>query len=106
MKSFTTFYAYYLENHQKLGNRIFHFLGIFATIWVIVYIIISGQERFFWYLPVTLIMLPLLGHLIFERKEFPELKNPIYNMGADFLFFFQLISGKEKFRTNYKNIIR
>lgn len=106
MKNFSSFYKYYLENHQAVGNRIFHFLGIFFTFWVIIYIVISGKERFFWYLPLTLVLLPVLGHILFERKVFTELKNPIYNLAADFLLFFHLISGKEKFRANHKDIIR
>lgn len=106
MKPFASFYQYYLENHQTTGNRIFHFLGIFFTIWVLIYIAISGKERFFWYLPLTLVLVPVLGHILFERKAFTELKNPLYSLASDVVLFFELLSGKEKFRTDHKDIIR
>ncbi|MBA5245988.1 DUF962 domain-containing protein [Marnyiella aurantia] len=99
------FYGYYLSQHQKPMNRVFHFLGIFFTFWILIYIIYSGQERFFWYLPLTLLALPAFGH-VFEKNTPTGIKAPVRTLMSDFRFFFELISGKEKFRPKNDNIIR
>ncbi|MBW8359074.1 MAG: DUF962 domain-containing protein [Weeksellaceae bacterium] len=104
--SYEEFHEFYITQHMKPLNRVFHFLGIFFTIWIAIYVIYSGQERFLWYLPITLLGVPALGHVFFEKNKPTGLKAPVQTLISDFRFFFELLTGKEKFRPDNNKIIR
>ncbi|MCC2589938.1 Mpo1-like protein [Chryseobacterium sp. MFBS3-17] len=97
-ENFTAFYGWYLSRHSKMVTRIFHFASVLFTLWVLIYIVYSGQERFFWYLPLTMLGLPALSHAISEKNRPTGLRYPLWTIVADFRMFFELLTGKEKFK--------
>ncbi len=98
IKTFSEFYEFYVTQHAHPMTKVLHFLGIIFTFWVLIYIYNSGQERFFWYLPITLLLLPFLSHYMFEKKSPTGLKYPFWTLIADFRHFFEHLFGVRSFR--------
>lgn len=97
-KSYREFYAYYLTQHEKAGTRIAHFVGTLLIFAVIIYVLQSGKERFLWYIPILGYGIPWLSHFIFERKKPAAFRYPLWCFLADFQLFFELLTGKIKFK--------
>ena len=93
------FYPYYLKEHLNPTCRILHFIGtgllfiiLFASIWLSNY----------W----LLILIPFVGygfawvgHYFFEKNKPATFQYPFFSLASDFLMFFDLLKGKEKFHT-------
>ena len=91
------FYPYYLKEHLNPTCRILHFIGtgllfiiLFASIWLSNY----------W----LLILIPFVGygfawvgHYFFEKNKPATFQYPFFSLASDFLMFFDLLKGKEKF---------
>ena len=98
IKTFSEFYDFYLSQHQKMWTRIFHFLGTLLVIAVLIYVVQSGKERFLWYVPIFGLGFSALSHYIFEKNKPTGFQYPFFTLMADFKLFFELITGKEKFK--------
>lgn len=98
IKTFPEFYQFYLTEHSKMWTRIFHFVGTFLVLWVVGYVIYSGKERFLWYLPIVGYGIAWLSHLIFEKNKPATFKYPLWSLLSDFRMFFELLTGKIKFK--------
>lgn len=98
IKTFPEFYQFYLTEHSKMWTRIFHFVGTFLVLWVVGYVIYSGKERFLWYLPIVGYGFAWLSHLIFEKNKPATFKYPLWSLLSDFRMFFELLTGKIKFK--------
>jgi hypothetical protein len=91
------FYPYYLKEHLNPTCRVLHFIGtgllfiiLFASIWLSNY----------W----LLILIPFVGygfawvgHYFFEKNKPATFQYPFFSLASDFLMFFDLLKGKEKF---------
>ncbi len=95
--SLKEFYPYYLSEHRDYTCRVLHFIGTglvilsFLTFWV----------TFNW---IFLAIIPFLGygfawvgHYFFEQNKPATFKYPGYSLASDFILFWHLLTGKEKF---------
>ncbi len=98
IQTYSEFYTYYLAEHRNVGTRILHFVGIVVILFVLAYVISTGKERFLWYIPIVGYGLPLLSHFIFERNRPTFYSYPLWTLISDFRMFYELITGKEKFK--------
>jgi hypothetical protein len=96
--TFSEFYDFYLSQHQKMWTRILHFLGTLLLIAVLIYVVQSGKERFLWYVPIFGLGFSALSHYIFEKNKPTGFQYPFFTLMADFKLFYELITGKEKFK--------
>lgn len=96
---FNEFYTFYLSQHSKLFTKIFHYLAVVYMVFVIIYVIQTGKERFLWYIPIVGFGLQALSHILFERNKPTFYKNPIYTLLADLRLFGELSIGKVKFKS-------
>ncbi|MBM3169397.1 MAG: Mpo1-like protein [Algoriphagus sp.] len=95
--SLKEFYPYYLSEHQNSTSRILHFVG---TGLVILVLIGSLVFRFYY----ALLGIPLIGygfawvgHFFFEKNKPATFTYPFYSLASDFILFFDLIRGRQKF---------
>jgi hypothetical protein len=102
IKTFKEFYGFYLDEHKKLGTRIFHFLGILFVFIVIGFVIYTGKERFLWYIPIFGYGFAWLSHAFIERNKPATFKYPLWSLLSDFKLFFELLTGRQKFKTQEK----
>lgn len=98
ISNFNDFYQFYLTEHSKLMTRIFHFVGTALLFVVIGYVIYSGKERFLWYLPIFGWGVSALSHYVFEKNKPATFKYPLWSLLSDFKLFFELLTGKQKFK--------
>jgi len=99
IKSFPQFYQFYLTEHSRMWTRIFHFVGTFLVFWVVGFVIYSGKERFLWYLPIVGYGFAWFSHAVFEKNKPATFKYPLWSLLSDFRMFFELLTGKIKFKS-------
>lgn len=99
IKTFKEFYQFYLSEHSKPMTRIFHFIGTFLIFVVIVYVIWSGKERFLWYIPIFGYGFAWFSHAVYEKNKPATFKYPLWSLISDFKMFFELLTGKLKFKS-------
>lgn len=95
--SLDEFYPFYLTEHKNTTSRILHFIG---TGLVILLIPASLLFHSFWLLlliPVVGYGFAWVGHFFFEKNKPATFKYPFFSLASDFLLFFDLLSGKERF---------
>jgi hypothetical protein len=96
-RSFREFYPYYLEEHAKTGTRVLHFIGTFLVIGVLIFAL--ATQRWVWLaaIPVLGYGFAWVGHFFIEKNKPATFKYPLYSLGSDFVMFWDLLRGKEKF---------
>lgn len=99
IKTFREFYPFYLSEHSKPMTRIFHFIGTFLIFVVIVYVIWSGKERFLLYIPIFGYGFAWFSHAVYEKNKPATFKYPLWSLISDFKMFFELLTGKLKFKS-------
>ncbi|WP_276498475.1 DUF962 domain-containing protein [Pontibacter litorisediminis] len=97
--SFREFYPYYLSEHQNTTSRILHFTGTGLLLVVAICAVASGRY-------ILLLLVPLIGygfawvgHFFFERNKPATFRYPFYSLASDFRLFFDILRGKEGFRS-------
>ena len=98
IKTFKEFYPFYLSENRRLGTRVFHFIGTLLIFIVIIYVIQSGKERFLWYIPIFGYGFAWFSHAVFEKNRPTTFKYPLWSLLSDFKMFFELLTGKLKFK--------
>lgn len=96
-QSFSEFYPHYLDQHQKTGTRICHFLGLTGA-FICLGAFITNYEMKFILLGFVCGYGPaVLSHFVFEKNIPATRHNPFYSILGDFKMCFDLLTGKEKF---------
>lgn len=96
--SLKEFYPYYLTEHRKTSTRVLHFIGTaLIPVWIVLAIALHE--------PLWLIGVPLggygfawVGHAFFERNKPATFRYPGYSLASDFILFWHLLTGKERFQ--------
>ena len=78
-------------------TRILHFIGTFLVFIVLAWTVVT---RTWW----GLVLIPLVGygfawvgHFFFEKNKPATFEYPGYSLASDFIMFWDLLRGKEKF---------
>lgn len=95
--SLKAFYPHYLTEHGKTSTRVLHFIG---TALIPLWVILAFATHNAWWL----IGIPLggygfawIGHAFFERNRPATFQYPFYSLASDFILFWHLLTGKERF---------
>jgi hypothetical protein len=96
-KSFAEFYPYYLQEHAKTGTRILHFMGTFLVFVILGYALLFKEWIWLAAIPITGYGFAWIGHFFIEKNKPATFKYPLYSLGSDFVLFWDLLRGKEKF---------
>jgi hypothetical protein len=96
-QSLKEFYPYYLSEHQHPTSRLLHFVGT-GLVLVVLGLAIT-LENYSWLagIPVLGYGFAWVGHFFFEKNRPATFTYPFYSLASDFLLFFDLLRGKEKF---------
>lgn len=88
-QSFKDFYPYYLSEHAKPLNRMFHFVG---TLLVIILLIIGLVKnlKILWLLPFAGYGFAWFGHFFIEKNKPATFKYPFWSLMGDFLMFYHM----------------
>ncbi len=100
--SLKEFYPYYLEEHQNPTCRILHFIGTGLLFLLLAIGIISGNYYWLIAIPFVGYGFAWVGHFFFEKNKPATFQYPLFSLTSDFIMFFELLTGKEKFKKNAK----
>jgi len=96
-QSLKEFYPYYLSEHQHPTSRLLHFVG--TGLVLVVLVLGIALENYSWLagIPVLGYGFAWVGHFFFEKNKPATFTYPLYSLASDFLLFYDLLRGKEKF---------
>ena len=95
--SLKEFYPFYLSEHQNQTSRILHFIG---TSFFFILIILAFTLSKYWilfFVPIVGYGFAWIGHFFYEKNKPATFQYPFYSLASDFILYFDLILGKEKF---------
>ena len=95
--SLKEFYPYYLTEHQNPTSRVLHFIGTGLVLVVLGVAIAMSQYIWLAAIPVIGYGFAWVGHFFFEKNKPATFTYPFYSLASDFILFFDLLRGKEKF---------
>lgn len=95
--SLKEFYPYYLTEHQNPTSRVLHFIGTGLVLVVLVAALAMAQYTWLVAIPVLGYGFAWVGHFFFEKNKPATFTYPFYSLASDFMLFFDLLRGKEKF---------
>jgi hypothetical protein len=95
--SFQEFYPFYLKEHSKTGTRVLHFIGTALVFFILFYAIFDQRWLLLVSIPVIGYGFAWVSHFFIEKNKPATFKYPLYSLASDFVLFFHLITGKEKF---------
>lgn len=101
-KSLKEFYPYYLQEHQDPTCRILHFIGTGLLFVLLGAAILSQNYLWLFAIPLVGYGFAWVGHYFFEKNKPATFQYPLYSLVSDFIMFFELLIGKEKFKKNAK----
>lgn len=96
--SLKEFYPYYLTEHQNATCRTLHFVGTLLLFVLLGVSLFLANYTLLWFLPVVGYGFAWAGHFFFEKNKPATFQYPFYSLGSDFIMFWHLLTGKEKFR--------
>ncbi|EMS32343.1 hypothetical protein C943_01070 [Mariniradius saccharolyticus AK6] len=96
-KTLKEFYPFYLSEHMNPTSRKLHFTGtalLFVILGVAIYL---GRFGLLWLIPIVGYGFAWVGHFFFEKNKPATFQYPFYSLASDFILFFELLTGKQKF---------
>ncbi|HEY0978697.1 MAG TPA: DUF962 domain-containing protein [Flavobacteriales bacterium] len=96
-RTWKEFYPFYLTEHRHPVSRILHFTGtLLIALWVIL-AIITGNAWWLVLVPIGGYGFAWVGHFFFERNRPATFQYPGFSLASDFVLFWHLLTGKERF---------
>lgn len=95
--SLKEFYPFYLTEHQNTTSRVLHFVGTTGVFVVFFWSLFTLTWWGFILVPVVGYGFAWVGHYFFEKNKPATFQYPGYSLASDFILYFQLLTGKEKF---------
>ena len=91
------FYPFYLEEHSNSTSRILHFIGTSLVLLLIPTALIVNDAKVLFLIPFVGYGFTWVGHFFFEKNKPATFQYPGYSLASDFILFWDLLRGKEKF---------
>ena len=95
--SFAGFYPYYLTQHADRTCRRTHFIGSTLALASLAMLAMSGN---WWWLVAALLCGyggAWIGHFVFEKNRPASFAQPLYSFRADWVMYWQMLTGKLSF---------
>ena len=92
------FYPYYLSEHQNPTSRTLHFIGTALLFFILGAAIYLSNYYLLIAIPFVGYGFAWVGHFFFEKNKPATFQYPFYSLASDFMLFFDLATGKERFK--------
>lgn len=96
--SLQEFYPFYLTEHSNATSRVLHFIGTGLVLALAAAALLFHNVKLLIAVPFVGYGFAWVGHFFFEKNKPATFKHPIYSLASDFILFFDLLSGKQKFK--------
>lgn len=97
-QSLREFYPFYLTEHSNGTSRMLHFIGTALVLAIIPAALLFNDARLLVLIPFVGYGFAWIGHFFFEKNKPATFKYPAYSLASDFMLFFDLLRGKQKFK--------
>ncbi|MBL7950896.1 MAG: DUF962 domain-containing protein [Flavobacteriales bacterium] len=92
------FFPFHLSEHRNATSRILHFIGTsLIAVWIVL-AIVARNATWLRMIPVGGYGFAWVGHVFFERNRPATFQYPTYSLASDFILFWRLLTGRERFR--------
>jgi hypothetical protein len=96
--SFAEFYPFYLSEHRNGVSRVLHYVGTWGAFGCVVALVLSGDWRWVLLGLLSGYTFAWIGHFFFEKNRPATFRYPFYSFAGDWVMWWQLHTGKLKFR--------
>lgn len=96
--SLKEFYPFYLTEHRNSTSRYLHFIGTGLVLLLLAAALLFHNTQLLMVVPLVGYGFAWVGHFFFEKNKPATFKHPFYSLASDFILFFDLLSGKQKFK--------
>ena len=96
-QSLKDFYPFYLSQHLNGTCRTLHFVGTSLLIISFLTFLITWYWVYLAIIPVLGYGFAWVGHYFFEKNKPATFQYPGYSLASDFIMYWDLLTGKEKF---------
>jgi len=100
---FKDFYPYYLSEHQNTTCRLLHFIGSLLIVLLLVYVVISANYMYLWFIPVIGYGFAWVGHFFYEHNKPATFQYPLYSLMGDWVMFKDILLGRISIRASKTN---
>jgi hypothetical protein len=100
-RSFSEFYPFYLHEHRHSVSRVLHYIGTWGSILFLVTAIATGEPLWLVGSALSGYTFAWIGHFRFEHNRPATFRYPFYSLAADFRMWWDLNTGKLRFREHY-----
>lgn len=97
--SLKEFYPFYLTEHTHSTSRYLHFIGTGLVLALVAAALLFHNMQLLIAVPFVGYGFAWVGHFFFEKNKPATFKHPFYSLASDFILFFDLLSGKQKFKS-------
>ncbi|MFM6976010.1 MAG: Mpo1-like protein [Sphingobacteriaceae bacterium] len=97
-QSLKEFYPFYLTEHSNATSRRLHFMGTALVLLLLPASLLFHNARLLILIPFVGYGFAWVGHFFFEKNKPATFQYPTYSLASDFLLFFDLLTGKQKFK--------
>ncbi|MES3018667.1 MAG: DUF962 domain-containing protein [Bacteroidota bacterium] len=97
ISSLKEFYPFYLKEHSNSTSRNLHFIGTSIVVLLIPAAILFSDARLLILMPFVGYGFAWVGHYFFEKNKPATFKYPGYSLASDFILWWDLLTGREKF---------
>lgn len=98
-RSLREFYPHYLSEHQNPVCRKLHFVGTGLVMLLAIAFVLTLKWQFLALMPITGYGFAWVGHYFYEQNRPATFRYPWFSLASDFILFFDLMLGKEKFES-------
>ena len=96
--SLRDFYPFYKTVHRHPVSRTLHFIGSGLVILSFLVFLFTLNWWYFAAIPLLGYGFAWVGHFFFEKNKPATFQYPGYSLASDFILFWELLTGKERFR--------
>jgi hypothetical protein len=93
IKTFESFWPYYVREHQNRINRRLHFTGTTLALICLTWAFTTMEPVFFLLTPIPGYGFAWLGHFFIEKNRPATFTHPLWSLAGDFKMYGLMISG-------------
>lgn len=93
-QTFKEFYPFYLQEHANSTCRRLHFVGSSIVLLLVAVVMITGELKLLWLLPVVGYGFAWVGHFFFEHNRPATFKYPFFSLMGDWVMFRDMLTGR------------
>ena len=97
IQTLAQFYPYYLGEHRNGACRICHFVGSSTVLFLIGWLLWTGNWSLAWVLPFAGYGPAWFGHGVFEKNKPATFKYPLWSFLSDWIMMKDMLTGRLPF---------